>query len=105
DRLAGLAPVIATTPLGEVADALLDALLTGTREDDVAVLVARSAPVRLRRVLAGSPDELAGLRRDIRAWFEPSGVVAAESEEMLVAIGEAVANAIEHAYADRERGT
>jgi integral membrane sensor domain MASE1/GAF domain-containing protein/anti-sigma regulatory factor (Ser/Thr protein kinase) len=104
DRLAALAPLIAATPVGDLADTLLDAMIAGTREDDVAVLVARSAPTRLHRCLAGSPDELAVLRRDVRAWFEPTGVAAAESEEMLVAIGEAVANAIEHAYAGRAHG-
>ncbi len=43
DRLAALAPTIATTPVDDLADALLDAMLTGAREDDVAVLVARAA--------------------------------------------------------------
>jgi integral membrane sensor domain MASE1/GAF domain-containing protein/anti-sigma regulatory factor (Ser/Thr protein kinase) len=104
DRLAALAPLIAATPVSELADTLLDAMIAGTREDDVAILVARSAPARLHRCLAGSPDELAVLRRDVRAWFEPMGVSVAESEEMLVAIGEAVANAIEHAYVGRESG-
>jgi anti-sigma regulatory factor (Ser/Thr protein kinase) len=104
DRLAALAPVIATTPVADLADTLLDAMIAGTREDDVAVLVARSAPAHLHRCLAGSPDELAVLRRDVRAWFEPTGVKTSESEEMLVAIGEAVANAIEHAYAGRAHG-
>jgi integral membrane sensor domain MASE1/GAF domain-containing protein len=104
DRLAALAPVIAATPVADLADTLLDAMIAGTREDDVAVLVARSAPAHLHRCLAGSPDELAVLRRDVRAWFEPTGVKTAESEEMLVAIGEAVANAIEHAYSGRAHG-
>ena len=104
DRLAALAPTIATTPVDELADALLDAMLTGSREDDVAVLVARSAPAHLHRRLPASPDELVGLRRELRAWFEPSGISRSDAEEMLVAIGEAVTNAIEHAYAGRVSG-
>ena len=104
DRLAALAPTIAITPVDELADALLDAMLTGSREDDVAVLVARSAPAHLHRRLPASPDELVGLRRELRAWFEPSGIARSEAEEMLVAIGEAVTNAIEHAYAGRPPG-
>ena len=101
DRLAALAPTIASKPVNELADALLDAMLTGSREDDVAVLVARSAPARFHRRLPPSPDELVGLRRDLRAWFEPAGILHSETEEMLVAIGEAVTNAIEHAYTGR----
>jgi len=66
--------------------------------------VARSAPAHLHRHLPASPDELVGLRRELRAWFEPSGIRRSDAEEMLVAIGEAVTNSIEHAYAGRAPG-
>jgi anti-sigma regulatory factor (Ser/Thr protein kinase) len=45
------------------------------------------------------PKCLAALRRDMRHWLAATGMDELARGELLVALGEACANAIEHAYA------
>ncbi|HEX6754425.1 MAG TPA: SpoIIE family protein phosphatase [Mycobacteriales bacterium] len=99
DRLsAAAAELDRGRPPGEWCDALLDALLAGGKgDDDVALLGLRYAPV-LTRVLPARPEELAGLREDLRRWLAGVGATREEVADMLVAAGEACANAVEHAY-------
>jgi anti-sigma regulatory factor (Ser/Thr protein kinase) len=52
----------------------------------------------LSRVVPARPEELAGLRHALRRWLAAVGVTGAEAGDLLVAAGEAAANAVEHAY-------
>jgi serine phosphatase RsbU (regulator of sigma subunit)/anti-sigma regulatory factor (Ser/Thr protein kinase) len=88
--------------VGEVADELLRAMLPEERApDDVAILM-------LGRELAGQPRlelsvrararELAVVRRALRRWMNENRMAPEVAQDVLTAVGEAVANSIEHAY-------
>jgi anti-sigma regulatory factor (Ser/Thr protein kinase) len=74
-------------------------------EDDVAVLIYRHPPAPLSaRVTAGVPSSLATLRADLRQWLSSAGIGVPQANDILVAAGEATANAYEHATAGRAAG-
>lgn len=84
-----------------LADELLARLLAGpTTSDDVAVLVMRPVLPTLDLDLrfAAAPRELARLRRSLGEWLRRVGADDREAPEILVAVNEAAANAVEHAY-------
>jgi anti-anti-sigma factor len=88
---------------------LLDAALHGSLDgacaaDDVALVVARLLPAPLQGRLPAVPEQLGRLRRAVRAWASAAGVTAAATEDLQLALGEAVANAVEHAYPPGEPG-
>jgi serine phosphatase RsbU (regulator of sigma subunit)/anti-sigma regulatory factor (Ser/Thr protein kinase) len=70
-------------------------------EDDVAILVARVQPLpkRLSTRWPAEADALGGLRHLLRRWLSGYGVTADEAYDITVAVQEAAANAVEHAYA------
>lgn len=105
DGLERLERVVADGPREPEAlcDHVLGTLLDdeGT-DDDVALLVLESVPVAgrpLRLHLPAEPRSLAPLRRLIARWLQGSPAGADDVAAIQVACGEAVTNAIEHAYA------
>jgi len=48
--------------------------------------------------------QLPGLRRALRQWLSQAGVGEDDVTAVLVAVGEATSNAVEHAYLDTEPG-
>ena len=73
------------------------------RHDDVALLALRvSPPVGTPFAVAIEPaaEHLGALRGDLRAWLTSAGATASEAGDVLIAVGEACANAIEHAGAE-----
>jgi anti-sigma regulatory factor (Ser/Thr protein kinase) len=80
--------------------------MLGPGDDDVAFLLARVAgpPTPFEVELPSSTSELSPLRRRLRAWLARRGFERADSDEILLAISEALNNSIEHAYGDT-RGT
>ncbi|MDY6997223.1 MAG: SpoIIE family protein phosphatase [Actinomycetota bacterium] len=95
---------------GDLAlEALADLMMTALApqdgyRDDVAVLLYRQ-PVPLEIVLAADVDELAESRRVLREWLTVSGAGVEEGLDVLIAVGEALANAIEHGHRDDPGGT
>ena len=78
---------------------------TAGYEDDVAVLVYRHAPVPLIvQVAADEPSCVALLRARLRQWLPTAGIGSREASDIVIAAGEAVANAFEHATAGRLDG-
>ncbi|PPK68568.1 SpoIIE family protein phosphatase [Actinokineospora auranticolor] len=73
-------------------------------DDDVAVLLCRH-PGPLKLSFPADPARLGALRADLRAWLDRCGVGAETVEDVLLAVGEACANAIEHGYRDTDPGT
>lgn len=71
-------------------------------EDDCALLALQvlERPRPLRIEIAADPAALRGARAGIRAWLAESGVATAEAEDVVLAASEALANGVEHAYAD-----
>jgi anti-sigma regulatory factor (Ser/Thr protein kinase) len=105
DRLGRAAVEAAAEPIESVCDHLVAALgVDSSRADDVAVLAVRLEPVdatSFRRVFDAHPGELRGLRVAMRAWLAERHVPEPTRNALLLAVGEACANAIEHAYVGR----
>jgi serine phosphatase RsbU (regulator of sigma subunit)/anti-sigma regulatory factor (Ser/Thr protein kinase) len=89
------------------ADKLLDHLISALgadeeQRDDVALLAVRMLPVpsdRLEVSFDASPAALASVREKLGSWLADAGVSSSVAFEVLVACGEACANAIEHPVA------
>ncbi len=88
---------------GDWCEHLVDAMLDGSGDDDVALLRVSYRPVLSRR-LPAEPARLAGLRHELRGWLAGLGASDEEVADVLLACGEACANAVEHAYQDRPEG-
>ena len=105
-RLQQLLAAVADAP-ADLPAALdhLTATLVGDeilRQDDVALLALRVAQLTTETfaaVIAPRAEELSALRADLRAWLARAGATASEAGDVLIAVGEACANAIEHAGA------
>jgi anti-sigma regulatory factor (Ser/Thr protein kinase)/putative methionine-R-sulfoxide reductase with GAF domain len=69
--------------------------------DDVAIVAMQSTPVpeELRLDLPADPGVLSGTRRILRRWLRQHGAEEPLLSEVALAVNEACANAIEHAYA------
>jgi anti-sigma regulatory factor (Ser/Thr protein kinase) len=55
-------------------------------------------------VFPARPDELRRIRSALRRWMEERGIPPQSQSDLLIALGEATANAVEHAYVGREPG-
>ena len=85
----------------EVCRALSDELIDDAAEDDVALLVARTVAARTESFELSLPaisSSLATLRRSLRQWLAANGAAEDDEIEVLIAVGEAAGNAVEHAY-------
>jgi len=100
--LGRLAEVAADAPghARTLADRLVAAMSDSARPDDVAVLVlsrhaADGEPLVVR--LPAVPTSLGPLRERLRHWLDGQGLDGAAAGDVLLAVGEAASNAIEHA--------
>jgi PAS domain S-box-containing protein len=73
--------------------------------DDVALVIARYLPAPLQAEIPAQPEQLAVMRREVRAWATAVGLPEESIYDLQLALGEAVANAIEHAYRDQRPGS
>ena len=108
DRLERAAVELRDAPVKELCDGLLAALgVAEHRDDDVVVLCLR-APARrgasFRQTIAAEPTELSRLRRLVSAWRRTIQPADRGESDLLLAINEACANAVEHAYPDGAPG-
>jgi PAS domain S-box-containing protein len=91
--------------LDALCDHLLETMVRGETSDDVAMLALRPVPLAGRPLhlrLPADPAMLAPLRQTLRRWLREAGAERDVAEEILVAVGEACANVIQHAYGARE---
>jgi signal transduction histidine kinase/serine phosphatase RsbU (regulator of sigma subunit)/anti-sigma regulatory factor (Ser/Thr protein kinase) len=72
--------------------------------DDVAVLTLKAMPSleHVDLTIPALPQEAPRARRALRRFLHGSALTAQRAEELLIASGEAIGNAIEHAYRDSE---
>lgn len=87
--------------LDDMIDHVMDeVLLNGRSRDDVAVLALRPSLVRDRMEwwLPAERAQLAVLRRELRTWLSHIGAEPVGRNDIVLAVHEAMANAIEHAY-------
>ena len=94
---------------GDGPAALMSRLLAATLpdgrgHDDVAVVAARVLPAPLRQHRPADPRQLIGVRRAVAAWAAVAGLDAVLVEDLQLAVGEAAANAVEHAYPEGSGG-
>jgi anti-sigma regulatory factor (Ser/Thr protein kinase) len=75
----------------------------GGYQDDVALLLYRQ-PTPLQLDFPAEVSELAGTRTALRSWLKRADVDAEQVQDVLIATGEAVANAIEHGHRDHRGG-
>jgi len=98
DRLSHLDPE-------RLATALLRDLLADTDQpDDVALVLARLQPRPLAETCPATPEQLAGVRRAVRSWAQTSALDEDLTDDLQLAINEAVANAVEHGYGSGPAG-
>lgn len=83
----------------QVADQVID-LLAGS---NVAAVLYRHPPAPLTVTLAAHPAGLAVSRGRLRRWLVAAGVDAETAADVLLAVGEATANATEHAVVGVDR--
>jgi GAF domain-containing protein/anti-sigma regulatory factor (Ser/Thr protein kinase) len=89
----------------EICDRLLSASGAEAVADDVAILAIRLLPEvseRLEVELPAEPGSLALMRRAFQEWLRGMELDERFGYDVLVAAGEAAANAIEHAYGPSE---
>jgi len=115
DRLAEVSRSVLRAPGALEADAaaeLASAVADGVRRpqgwpDDVAVLVAHRREATLEPLhldLVATPAVLPGIRRRLGTWLSGIGMGEQDRVGVMVAVGEATANAAEHAYRGAEPG-
>jgi anti-sigma regulatory factor (Ser/Thr protein kinase)/GAF domain-containing protein len=85
-----------------ICDILLQRVApVGTRRDDIAILCARRRKnATVIATIVAEADRLADVRADVGGWLRAHGVPAAMREDLVLAVAEASANAVEHAYRD-----
>jgi GAF domain-containing protein/anti-sigma regulatory factor (Ser/Thr protein kinase) len=88
------------TDVEALCSTVLDGLVADGPSDDVAFVAARVPPLQehLETRWAARPNSLAPIRQLLRRWLAARGATDAESYDIVVALQEACANAIEHAY-------
>lgn len=69
--------------------------------DDIAIVALHSEPIpdKLELRLPADPEVLASIRQVLRRWLRSHGATEDEVGEITIAVNEACANAVEHAYA------
>jgi anti-sigma regulatory factor (Ser/Thr protein kinase) len=96
-------------PVAALCERVLDELgVAEGRDDDVVLLCLRLAgpgAQRLRTTVPARPEELGTLRAAVRAWSAEHGLGAEQTADLLLALGEACTNAIEHAFVGGSPGT
>jgi anti-sigma regulatory factor (Ser/Thr protein kinase)/putative methionine-R-sulfoxide reductase with GAF domain len=104
--LALLRQAVEPGPAEAVCATVMDRLIgTAAAEDDVALLVvgrhdhAQLDPLEL--VMPAVPQALKEIRRAASQWLSMAGATETETTEILLTVGEAAANAVEHAYGPR----
>ncbi|GLY49948.1 SpoIIE family protein phosphatase [Lentzea sp. NBRC 102530] len=88
----------------ELADSIVGDLLAHGQDDDAVLVVARYLPPPLHLTTPAEPEQLSGLRAAVSEWTTVSGLSEDRSYDLLLAYGEAAANAVDHAY-EQARGT
>jgi anti-anti-sigma factor len=101
DRLAGAAAARRYAPLPHLVDGLLDELVDDRGAgDDIAVVAVRLLPAPLRLDLAADSPQLWQVRRAVGRWANDAALDPDTTQDLELALTEAVSNAVEHAYRD-----
>lgn len=103
-RLQDAAARCADLPVGDICDELIDRMAPpGGYTDDVVVLALRPCHTTARSFTLALPSALShtiDARHRLRRWMGAIGIDPQRESEILLAIGEALTNAIEHGNRD-----
>jgi anti-anti-sigma factor len=97
-RLAEVASAARGGSVDGLVATLLERLVGRERSDDVAVVAARLVPAPLELSLVGDASRLWDVRARVRRWAALAALDTETTDDLLLAVGEAAANAVEHAY-------
>jgi anti-sigma regulatory factor (Ser/Thr protein kinase) len=107
-RLDEAARSLREQPVHEICAALAADLRPAVEHaDDIVILVVRRkrlARAVFERVFPARAEELRVVRTEARAWLDDQELSLTDREAVVLALGEACANAIEHAYVDGAAG-
>lgn len=81
------------------------ALPPGGVDDDVVIVAVVRHLAASQLSVGAEPVNLAIIRRAVREWCAPLGLVPADQDDVIIALGEAIANAAEHAYPPAHPGS
>ncbi|MBO0881942.1 MAG: SpoIIE family protein phosphatase [Mycobacterium sp.] len=100
---------ILTAGMNLSVDALADAMLSEMAppngyDDDIAIVVYRHPYIPLVIEIDAAAEELSGTRRKLTAWMRAAAIPDYTIADIVLAVNEACANGIEHAYQGREPG-
>jgi PAS domain S-box-containing protein len=100
ERLRAAAAAREDLELDDLCGALLEILVPPDASDDVAILTARLLAARDRFELRvpADPSRLRGIRRSVARWLAAGAVDDRVVRDVVLAVSEACANAVEHAY-------
>jgi anti-anti-sigma factor len=99
ERLAAAAAGLADLGPDALVAALAAAVVDGAGPaDDIALLVVRTLPGPLSERLPAEARSMRALRRTVAEWAAVAGLPDDVREDLELALGEAAANAAEHAY-------
>lgn len=105
DRLAQASKAHVEAPVEELCESLASELGAGpAADDDTVIMCVRLVPASSRpfqRTFPARPEELSRLRMAVREWLSEHQIGEQERFDLLLALGEACTNAVEHAYKDR----
>jgi anti-anti-sigma factor len=103
DHLAFTAAQLRDEPPTTLLDEVLARALPATGPaDDIALIASRYLPAPLYQRLRAEPSQLSRVRRTVRGWIQAGALPAALGEDLQLTLGEATANAVEHAYVDTD---
>jgi anti-anti-sigma factor len=103
-RLADVAGASAAAGADPLAGRILTGLEDAAGADDIAIIVARLLPPELRALIPALPTELRGVRRDVARWAAASALPEDQLDDLQLAVGEAIANSVEHGYRNQRPG-
>ena len=89
------------TPADRAVDAVVEHALGGAEpDDDVALLILDVLPVDapVSTTLPAAPENLGRIRRLVRTYLRRLGLSDERVEDVVIAVGEAALNVVEHAY-------
>ncbi len=102
DRLELLRGAVSAGPAEKVCSAIMGRLIGGERSaDDVALLAVRrldGGTDPLDVTMPAVASALGDMRAAVRRWMADAGAGPTELTDVLVAVGEATSNVVEHAY-------
>jgi PAS domain S-box-containing protein len=107
----GIARVSATVaggmnqPVDDIADAVLAEMAPTTGyDDDIAIVIYRHPYAPLTIEMVAAADQLSDLRHQFNAWMRAAKIPEGTIADIVLAVNEAAANSIEHAYRGHKPG-